>query len=539
MYRLAPPPPDMKTLGIGPVKTPAHRPPPTIGGPKIAKVVPAEVLATRLLEGLLARVITGADAGVPQKPPRLPSTERGVSVYFLRSLCRFYQKHGGVSMDLGDVCGGVRAQRKSANVVTIGQLSGNGLLSLVECLQRSAQAQGLDSSALFGRCTTYVSHASEGTSLADVGTACQRALRKMQAQDRRFGGGRPRFLWLDALACPQSTVASDAAHASPEWSQAAHTLADSALGVCHEMILYLSPLLEEWRPHESHPKLFNKHARTGSAARQRKGSTSGGHGGGRVGPRALSRAWVLSELSTMLSRHRHRLRMLIEIKPKDVQLLQSLLEQGTSGVAGLISMVEHAVDVRACQLHPSADSKEWVVERLLQAVQMAASAPAATTFSTSSIASHSTITIPAVGTPRGEAIKLEGGVTWSEEAADACNELMRSRLRLWLIENAREAVRNAQMGGGLPSVGLIDSLVGLLRADGPEPGTQHHLYHHHAEEVRRLYGDALIAREKELGEEEHGVKRLRARVRVCEALKVVEEGAREQGELRRIETESR
>ena len=49
---------------------------------------------------------------------------------------------------------------------------------------------------------------------------------------------------------------------------------------------------------------------------------------------------MLSELSTMLSRHRHRLRMLIEIKPKDVQLLQSLLEQGTSGVAGLISMVE-------------------------------------------------------------------------------------------------------------------------------------------------------------------------------------------------------
>ena len=33
--------------------------------------------------------------------------------------------------------------------------------------------------------------------------------------------------------------------------------------------------------------------------------------------------------------------------------------------------------------------------------------------------------------------------------------------------------------------------------------------------------------------------RITERVRVCEALKVVEEGAREQGELRRIETESR
>ena len=94
---------------------------------------------------------------------RLPSSERGVSLAFVRAFCRFVVKRGAVQLPMDDLCA------RPTLPVSLCHLTAHTGLSLVETLVLLAQRDGTDLSSLFGHATTYVTYAEHGTCLAEVG----------------------------------------------------------------------------------------------------------------------------------------------------------------------------------------------------------------------------------------------------------------------------------------------------------------------------------------------------------------------------------
>ena len=89
MTRAAPPPPSGVGLLTGLVPRPSHRRAPALqtGNEAPRKIMALEVLATRLLDGVLLQALNGIPVTLPVRPHalRVPSAERGVSLSFVRA----------------------------------------------------------------------------------------------------------------------------------------------------------------------------------------------------------------------------------------------------------------------------------------------------------------------------------------------------------------------------------------------------------------------------------------------------------------------
>ena len=438
--RLSPP---LPSSGVGlllrPVPTPVHRPAPgMLPTSKPGRVTANEGFAMRLLEQLLTKSLLSPPVTRPIKPhaARMPSAERGVSVGFLRAVCRFFAKHGGGARSMDDVCGHRDLHGQwDGQRVSICTLTSTSGLSLVETCVVHAQQQGIDVSPLFGPATTYVSYAWCGSTLADIATASHRGLRRLQASEAS-SGGRRRFLWLDAVCASQNQLAGRYTHegeavryiqGSPEYlavSEDCATLIDGSLSACSEVILFLAPLLDEWRP-PRHAYLDAEHQPPPRGTRC-------------VGPVALTRAWVLCELATLISRpdegaaagangggdgNGGGVKLVVELRAQDVPLLRRTLE---TDLGRLTAMVD-SVDVATSQLCRISD-RELISARLAAA---------------------------------------GGG---GEDAAEVINRRLRTRLRRWLIDATREAVKAAHLSNAEDSSresrGLLDALSSLLRDQG-------------------------------------------------------------------------
>ena len=107
---------------------------------------------------------------------RLPSGERGFSVAFLRALCTLFERHGALRLDMSGVC------KKEDLAVNVCRLTASTGLSLIESCVRLARREGVDTSALFGRASTFFSYSWEGSVLSDVGAACERAVTRLEGE---------------------------------------------------------------------------------------------------------------------------------------------------------------------------------------------------------------------------------------------------------------------------------------------------------------------------------------------------------------------
>lgn len=456
MSRAAPPLPPNAASGLltGSVPPPVHRkaPPRLEVNAAPRKVIRDEVLATRLLEGLRA-------AGDPslhtyEKPVsmpvtphthRVPAARRGVSLAFLRAVCRFFAKHGGVTGELAHTCGGGFCDARgttSSLRVTLSTLTAHTGLSLVESCMQHAARLGLDASPLFGRATTFISYTAQGSSLADVGTAAQRALRRLQLAEQRTGGGGARFLWLETLSASPllasgSFLQGDSySHGTAEHAartEDAGANLDGPLAACREHVLYLTPLFDPWIAPASPPldSSVGSTPRPGTVERGR-------------GPRALRHATVLCELATTLARRYARgeasVRLLVELRPADAQRLRQVLEQDPYALIDICD----SVDVQSARVD-STGARAMLAARL--------------------------------GAAGG------GG----DDAFDVVNDRLRRALKEWLVEAAIEMlepyqVRVAPMGDPMLSgaddaadaftsymyapSGLVGGLCTMLRACG-------------------------------------------------------------------------
>ena len=360
----------------------------------------------KLLEGLHAASdpsshLHVAPVAMPVKPHahRVPAVRRGVSVAFVRAVCRFFAKSGGVGGELAQVIGG----SSSGLGVTLSTLTAHTGLSLVESCMLHAARLGIDCSMLFGSVTTHVSYATGGASLGEVGVMVQRALRRLQSMDERIGGGQMRYLWLDAL-CSSPNLATgrylldggrslgeESSRGTPE--HAARTeeygpALDATLHACHEQIVYLTPLVDGWTA----PACPPLDPSLGATPRP------GGAGHSSRGPRALQRAWVLSELATVLARQHDKgadVRVVFELRPADALLVREMLES-PGGVGALLELAE-GVDVASAQLATTA-------ERVMVAPMLSAAG---------------------------------GG---GDDALVVVNERLRGAIRAWLVDTAFEAL---------------------------------------------------------------------------------------------------
>ena len=87
------------------------------------------------LETLLLEASLPTPLPIKSHDRRLPSGERGVSLAFLAAISLFYERHGGLSLTMGDVCKG------AGEHVTVCTLTLSTGLSLAESV-RSNQGSG-------------------------------------------------------------------------------------------------------------------------------------------------------------------------------------------------------------------------------------------------------------------------------------------------------------------------------------------------------------------------------------------------------------
>jgi len=265
-----------------------------------------------------------------------------------------------------------------------------------------AERERLDASALFGVASAFFSYSWTGSILGDVVEACERGV------GRLGGGGGGGFLWLDMLCASQNLLAGAYEDARFPRGSAEHAarkedtdnLFDGALDAASSIIFYLAPLVEAW-PAPPHPYL-----------RADRGEPPPGWE--RRGPRAISRAWCLFELSTKLAQGG---RLVVELRPEDRAVLREKMLSDADAMLSILS----AIDVNDAQVSKEKD-REFICGR----------------------------------------IEGAGGF-------DRVNALAMGALREWLAEAAREALREAEEeegGDEQALLRLLHAIGGLLRDMG-------------------------------------------------------------------------
>jgi len=255
---------------------------------------------------------------------RLASGARGVSVAvldawvaFLTEICAEFDEvdEPPSAWEMASVCKG------AGRPMTVCELTASTGLSLAESIALVGERDGVPTDDLIGPATTYVSYAWAGTSLGDLLQALQRTLAQLAAEEDEQAadgemepaGARERFVWIDMFGASQNMLAGRYRASAEEAAQLeqaiqlslggsggsgsgsgsdgggggggpaaereedVHALLDGAMGSVREVVLYASPLLDEWEAPD-HP-LLNEAREPPPAPWVRRG------------PRALSRAW--------------------------------------------------------------------------------------------------------------------------------------------------------------------------------------------------------------------------------------------------------
>jgi tetratricopeptide (TPR) repeat protein len=296
--------------------------------------------ASSLLDGL-----HGARGG--QHPPlpirthaeRINSGDRGISLAGLRAIRGFYEKHGGLERVMGDVC---KEEGYEASVVAITRPTG---LSLAESLVHAAGGDARVGE-LVGRATSFFSYSWNGTRLGDMLWAIER---KVVELEQAAGGRRPRFVWVDMFCASQTLLAGvfrDAAvtrETDPVGYKArkedTDSIFDDALDAIDEIMLYASPMAEEWR---APPQQFLLPERGSPPADWV-----------RRGPGAVTRAWCCFELVKALAK---RARLHVVLSPADAAGFAGLLTARYGEIAKILS----AIDVRDAQIS-KVDDREYIL----------------------------------------------------------------------------------------------------------------------------------------------------------------------------------
>ena len=232
---------------------------------------------------------------------------------------------------MGDVC---KEANFAASVCSLTRSTG---LSLAETIVLAAR-EGEDASGLVGHATTFFSYSWTGTKLGDMLTAIQNKVSELEAAD-----GRRRFVWVDMFAASQTLLAGEfrdeASHpkGSPgykERKEDTDTIFDHALDAIEELLLYASPLNEQWRAPQ-HPYLLPDIGDPPPDWMRR-------------GPGAMTRAWCMFEMVKALAKPA---RLHVVLSPADVSNFEELLTKHFDDIAGIIA----DLDARKAQVSKPED----------------------------------------------------------------------------------------------------------------------------------------------------------------------------------------
>ena len=266
----------------------------------------AEAMATLLMQKLDQKVAKADRLASPQqKTPNveLASRDRGLTLPLLRAIRKFYAQHDALKLTVHDIW-------QSAEIPSIRSLIASSQVSLVESLVSVAGDNDMPTGALIGSATTIFSYAWTGTHLGDLLDAIERQLEAFEEQPE----ATTRYVWVD-LFC--------GGHDEPG-------LFDDPLACADEVLLYASPLTDEWLP-PLHPFVL---AERGDAPIE--GST-------RTGPVAITRAWSVLEVASALARG---CKLHVVLSPEEHAQLAESIAVRFDAIADIFG----AVDARGTQL---------------------------------------------------------------------------------------------------------------------------------------------------------------------------------------------
>ena len=282
--------------------------------------------ATSLLEALRKAKET-PPLPIKAHSERLNSGDRGLSLAMLRALRAFYEEHGGLHKVMGDVC---KEEGFGASVVALTRSTG---LSLAESLVHVAEGDERVKK-LVGRATTFFSYSWTGTILRDQLWAVEQKLVELEAED-----GVTRYVWIDMYAASQNLLAGvfkDEAitkETDPAGYKARKEDTDNifgdALKAVDELLLYSSPLMEEWMA-PLHAFLLSDRGEPLKDWVRR-------------GPGAITRGWCLFEMVEALARG---CKLYVVLNQKDTEGFERLLTEEYEEVA----MILASVDARDAQI---------------------------------------------------------------------------------------------------------------------------------------------------------------------------------------------
>ena len=194
---------------------------------------------------------------------------------------------------------------------------------------RAGQRDGVDTSALVGDATAFFSYSWTGTKLGDMLDAVERGIQRLEAE----AGGEGRVLvWIDMFCASQNLLGGvyrdDANHpkGSPGYKarkEDTDNIFGDALKAVNELLLYSSPLLEEWTA-PPHKFLLPERGEPPK-------------GWVRRGPGAITRAWCLFEVSEALA---GGCRLHVVLNQKDTEGFRGVLTTRYDEVANLLACVD-------------------------------------------------------------------------------------------------------------------------------------------------------------------------------------------------------
>ena len=292
--------------------------------------------ATSLLEGLHNAKET-PPLPIKTHSERLNSGDRGLSLAMLRALRVFYDEHNGLDKVMGDVC---KEEGFGASVVALTRSTG---LSLAESLVHVAEGDERVKK-LVGRATTFFSYSWTGTILRDQLWAVEQKLVELEAED-----GVTRYVWIDMYAASQNLLAGvfkDEAitkETDPAGYKARKEDTDNifgdALKAVDELLLYSSPLMEEWMA-PLHSFLLSDRGEPLKDWVRR-------------GPGAITRAWCLFEIVEALA---NGCKLHVVLNQKDTEGFEDLLTEQFDEVAKILA----GVDARDAQISKVED-REYIL----------------------------------------------------------------------------------------------------------------------------------------------------------------------------------
>ena len=284
------------------------------------------------LETLRREASSPAPLPIAPHDRRLPSGDRGVSLDFLAAIDIFYERHGGRSLTMGDVCKDTAGEH-----VTVCTLTLSTGLSLAESVAHVAERDGLRlARGAVSRARGFFSYSWTGTALVDMLAAIDDVVRPLEADNGE------RHVWVDMFCASQNLLAG--VYRTPsitKESEPAGYLArkedtdrifDDALEAVSEVYFYCSPLVGEWEA-PPHPFLSPQRAARGAPPQPWV----------RRGAAAITRAWCLFELSTALGKG---CKLHVALSREDRKTFGDILAAGFEQIANIVA----AIDARDAQI---------------------------------------------------------------------------------------------------------------------------------------------------------------------------------------------